>query len=86
MNIFHICAGSLAQNLLFLLMGIISTEIGAMEGMLLFISISSIWQVFIQCLENLLCSKHRGQAMHSWIYGSSPCLLKCMKIKWYRSQ
>ena len=86
MNIFHICAGSLAQNLLFLLMGIISTEIGAMEGMLLFISISSIWQVCIQCLENVLCSKHRGQAMHSWIYGSSPCLLKYMKIKLYRSQ
>ena len=86
MNIFHICAGSLAQNLLFLLMGIISTEIGAMEGMLLFISISSIWQVFIQCLESLLCSKHQGQAVHSRIYGSSPRLLKYMKIKLYRSQ
>lgn len=49
MNIFHICAGSLAQNLLFLLMGIISTEIGAMEGMLLFIKyfihLASIYSV-----------------------------------------
>lgn len=85
MNVFHICAGSLAQNLLFLLMGIISTEIGAMEGMLLFISISSIRQVFIQCLDSLLCSKHRGQAVHSWIHESIPRLLKYMKIKLYRS-
>lgn len=51
MNIFHNYTGSFAQNLLFLLMGIISTEIGTVKGMLLFLSISSIWQVFIQCPE-----------------------------------
>lgn len=40
-NIFHIYSRSFAQKLLFLLLGIISIEIGKMEGMLFFISISS---------------------------------------------
>lgn len=52
MNIFHIYSGSFAQKLLFLLMVIISTEIGKVEGMLFLMSISSILQVFIQCPEH----------------------------------
>lgn len=42
MNIFHIYSGSFAQNLLFLLLGIIAIEIGKMEGMLFLISTYSV--------------------------------------------
>lgn len=60
MNIFHIYTRSFEQNLLFLLMGSISKEIGKTEGVLFLVSISRIEQVFSQCLECTLLSRLRN--------------------------